>query len=98
MDETPKKLTLADILPKYTLDDVIEYEGYEEDIEEAVADIDHHLERLQKYIERKLSDDEQTAVLDIVDENSTKDNKGYIILFFSFIQAWKIYEQHITKR
>jgi hypothetical protein len=36
---------------------------------------------------------ERRAVFDIVEEYSPKDEEGYITLYFSFIQAWKIHEQ-----
>ena len=103
MDEEPKKLTLGDILPKPTLDDVIESpdcecEQCKAEMKEAEAEIDRHLDRLQEYIGRGLVEIERRAVLDIVGENSTKDEEGNIVLYFSFIQAWKIYEQQIAKR
>ncbi len=103
MDEEPKKLTLGDILPKPTLDDVIERQECEceqcrAEMEEAEAEIDQHLDRLQEYIGRELAEIERRAVLDIVGENSTKDEHGYIVLFFSFIQAWKIYEQQVRQK
>ena len=103
MDEEPKKLTLGDILPKPTLDDVIqpeescECEECKAGVERAEAEIDQHLDRLQEYIGRGLVEIERRAVLDIVGENSTKDEEGNIILYFSFIQAWKIYEQHVMQ-
>ncbi len=104
MDEEPKKLTLGDILPKPTLDDVIqsedscECEECQAKVERAEAEIDQHLDQLQEYIGRELVEIERQAVLNIVGENSTKDKNGDIVLFFSFIQAWKIYEQQIAKR
>lgn len=103
MDEEPKKLTLGDILPKPTLDDVIERpececEQCRAEMKQAEDEIDQHLDQLQEYIGRELVEIERRAVLDIVGENSTKDEEGNIILYFSFIQAWKIYEQQIAKR
>jgi hypothetical protein len=103
MDEEPKKLTLGDILPKPTLDDVIERQECEceqcrAEMKQAEDEIDQHLDQLQEYIGRELVEIERRAVLDIVGENSTKDEEGNIILYFSFIQAWKIYEQQIAKR
>jgi hypothetical protein len=103
MDEEPKKLTLGDILPKPTLDDVIERQECEceqcrAEMKQAEDEIDQHLDQLQEYIGRELVGIERRAVLDIVGENSTKDEEGNIILYFSFIQAWKIYEQQIAKR
>ena len=97
MKKKPKKLTLGEILPKYTIDDVIECEQHKAAMVEAEAEIDQHLDRLQEYIGRELVEIERRAVFDIVEENSTKDEEGYIVLFFSFIQAWKIYEQHVMQ-
>jgi|GEM_PF-1708262 putative heme iron utilization protein len=97
MKKKPKKFTLGEILPKYTIDDVIESEQHKAAMVEAEAEIDQHLDRLQEYIGRELVGIERRAVFDIVEENSTKDKEGYIVLFFSFIQAWKIYEQHVMQ-
>jgi hypothetical protein len=92
MPKKPKKIKLNDILPKYTLDDVIETEADKEATEAAEAEVDRHLNLLQEYIGRELVDIEQRAVCEIVEDYSTKDDEGNIVLFFSFIQAWKIYE------
>jgi len=98
MKKKREKIKLEDILPKHTLDDVIEprdcggCEECEAKMEEAEAEIDRHLDLLQEYIGRELVGIERRAVFDIVDENSTKDEEGNIMLFFSFIQAWKMYE------
>lgn len=93
MKKKPKKFTLKEILPKYTLDDVIETEADEEAEKEADAEVDRHLKLLYEYVGRELIGIERRAVLDIVEEYSTKDEDGYITLYFSFIQAWKINEQ-----
>ncbi len=93
MRKEPKKIKLEDILPKYTLDDIIvDEEAHNEAVEEAEAEIDRLLGILEKHIGRGLVDIERRAVLDIVEETSTKDKWGNIVLFSSFIQAWKIYE------
>ena len=93
-----KRKKLGDILPKYTLDDVIESEEEKEAIKEAEAEIEGHIERLQGYIGRELIGVERSAILDIVGDHSTKDEDGNIVLYFSFIQAWKIYQEKIAKR
>ena len=93
MKKKPKKIKLEDIIQKYTLDDVVESEEEKEAIEKAENEIEQHLELLQEYIGRELVEIERRAVLDIVGEYSTKDDDGYIVLYFSFIQAWKIYER-----
>ena len=93
MKKKPKKVTLKEVLPKYTLDDVIETEAHREAEKVADADVAKHLDLLYQYVGRELIKIERRAVLDIVEEYSTKDEDGYITLYFSFIQAWKIYEQ-----
>ena len=93
MKKKPKKFTLEEILPKYTLDDVIETEADEEGMKQADTEIDHHLDLLQEYVGRELVASERRAVFDIVEEYSPKDEEGNITLYFSFIQAWKIHEQ-----
>ena len=98
MSEEPKKIKLEDILPKYTLDDVVESDGLKKAIEEAEAEIDKHFDRLQEHIGRELVEIERQAILNIVEKNSTKDEEGNIVLFFSFIQAWKIYEIQRAER
>jgi hypothetical protein len=97
MKKKPKKIKLEDVIQKYTLDDVVESEEYKEEMEQAENEIEQHLELLQEYIGRELVEIERRAVLDIVGEYSTKDDDGYIVLYFSFIQAWKIYEHQRKK-
>jgi hypothetical protein len=83
---------------KYTLDDVIETEAIKEAMKVADAEIDRHLDLLQEYIGRQLLDVERCAILKIVEKYSTKDEDRYIVLYFSFIQAWKIYQAKNEKR
>ena len=52
MKKKPKKIKLEDVIQKYTLDDVVEYEEYKEAVEKAEDEIDQHLDRLQGYIGR----------------------------------------------
>lgn len=93
MKKKPKKITLKEILPKYTLDDVIETEADEEAMKQADAEVDQHLNLLYEYVGRELTGIERRAVLDIVEEYSPKNDEGYIALYSSFIQAWKIYQE-----
>ncbi len=97
MKKKLKKIKLEDVIQKYTLDDIVESEESKEQMKIAEDEIDQHLELLQEHIGRELVDVERRAVLDIVDEYSTKDDEGYIVLYFSFIQAWKIYEERRRK-
>jgi hypothetical protein len=97
MNKDEKKITLGDILPQYTLDDLFDNEDEDDEeygaaVDEATADIKQRLKSLEKFIERKLTEDEEHAILGIVQERSPKDLEGYITLYFSFIQAWKIYK------
>ena len=97
MKKKKKKLSLDDILPKYTVDDFVSEEEYEAQVDKAMEDIDNHLTRLKKYIGRDLTKLEEEGILQIVDDFSTKDEEGYITLYFSFIQAWKIYQKNREK-
>lgn len=86
-----KRYTLADIVPRTTLADLFR-EQEESFVQESEAEIDMRLEDLEKFIGRKLTSDEQFAILDIVDEKSPKDDEGYIIDYLSFDYAWEIYQ------
>ena len=91
MKEMRRRYKLADILPKYTLNDLFDEEA-ESYVKEEEAEIDKQLEDLEELIGRKLTRDEQYAILTIVDEHSIKDDDGYIIEFLPFDYAWKIYQ------
>lgn len=55
--------------------------------------IDNHLDDLQSYLGRHLTDDEQTGVLEIVDEYTPKDGDGnYSGDLLPFDKAMEIYE------
>ncbi len=89
---------MADILPKYTLNDLFDEEA-ESYVKEEEAEIDKQLEDLEELIGRKLTRDEQFAILTIVDEHSIKDDDGYIVEFLPFDYAWKIYQaKHSGKK
>ena len=90
MRKKPKKFTLEEILPKYTLEDVLPDKEANED---NLAKIDARLDGLEKYLGRELTEDEEMAILDIVDEYTPKDKKGnYLVPLIPFDYAWKIYE------
>lgn len=62
-------------------------------IEENVMTIDQNMEVLSEYVGRELTDKEQSALLDIVDEYTPKDDDGnYLGSILSFDKAWEIYE------
>ena len=90
MEKEPPKFTLEEILPKYTLADVIDEDpavAYWE------AEIDKLLDRLEVYVGRKLTKDERHEILEIVDKNTPRDNEGDIAgPFFPFDSAWEIYQ------
>lgn len=72
-----------------------EYYGQEEayNIVKNVAEIDKNLAALSRHVGRILSDEEQEAILDIVDEFMPKDEKGgYYWPLVSFEKAWEVYE------
>lgn len=62
--------------------------------------IDQNLEALQDYAGHQLSEREQSAILDIVDEYTPKDDDGnYLGATIPFEKAWDIYElkQQVSK-
>ncbi len=91
MRKGQRKYTLADILPKFTLNDLWK-EQAESYVQENVAELDRHLEDLEELIGRKLTSKEEYDILTIVDEHSIKDDDGYIVEFLPFDYAWKIYQ------
>lgn len=72
-----------------------EYYGKDEayKILKNVAEIDKNFATLAGHIGRPLTDDEQGAILDIVNEFMPKDEKGgYYWPLISFEKAWEVYE------
>lgn len=72
-----------------------EYYGHDEaySIVKNIAEIDRNLDALAKHIGRTLTEKEQEAVLDIVDEFMPKSEDGsYYWPLISFEKAWEVYE------
>lgn len=70
----------------------LEYKQRER-IDSNIAMIDENFEDLSAYIGRNLTAKEQSAILDIVDDYTPKDNDGsYLGAIMSFDKAWEIYE------
>jgi hypothetical protein len=91
MEEQQRRYTLADILSRYTLDDLFRQEKLR--VSGNIAIIDENLENLSLYVGRLLTEDETSAILDIVDEYTPKDDKeNYLVELLPFDYAWKIYE------
>jgi len=62
-------------------------------IESNVATIDENFEILSDYIGRDLTQKEQSAILDIVDDYTAKDRDGnYLGAIMPFEKAWEVYE------
>ena len=62
-------------------------------IEGNVAIIDEQFLELQNMLGRELTEDEQSEVLDIVDQYTPKDKDGnYLCSLLPFDYAWEIYE------
>lgn len=62
-------------------------------IEENVDTIDENLDQLSAFVGRDLTEREQSAVLDIVDEYTPQDSFGnYLGAVLPFEKAWEIYE------
>ena len=71
-----------------------------EQVDENIDKLDNNFEELEALVERDLTDAEQSAVLDIVDEFSPKDNQGnYLGEILPFEKAWEVYEmrQEVAK-
>ena len=65
----------------------------EERMNSNVAVIDENFEDLSAYVGRNLTEKEQSAILDIVDDYTAKDAKGnYQGAIMPFDKAWEIYE------
>lgn len=86
------RCTLADIIPRYTLDDLIQRQEALR-INDNVSEIDDRLEDLTEYLGRELTEDETSAILDIVDEYTPKDSDGnYLVGLIPFDYAWEVYQ------
>jgi hypothetical protein len=82
---------LADILPRYTLEYLLR-EQERLRVKDNVATIDESLEDLEAEIGRELTEDETSAILDIVDEYTPKNDEGnYLVGLLPFDYAWQIY-------
>ncbi len=70
-----------------------ERESESKHIEQNVAELDNQFEALSEFVGRDLTEKEQSAVLDIVDDFTPKDEDGnYQGAVMSFDKAWQIYE------
>lgn len=64
-----------------------------ERVESNVDMIDENFDELSDYVGRSLTEKEQSAILDIVDEYTAKDRNGnYLGAIMPFDKAWEIYE------
>lgn len=75
--------------------EAVRNERYEEAqrTEQNVETIDNNFEDLSAFVGRDLSEKEQSAILDIVDDYTPKDRDGnYAGELMSFDKAWEIYE------
>jgi hypothetical protein len=109
MKKKAKKFAHEKMLPKMTLEEVFwalmvghkcaqkQTVDEKQQIEGNIAVIDIQLLGLQNMIGRELTEDEQSTILDIVDEYTPKDKDGnYLCRLLPFEYAWEIYE--IKKR
>jgi hypothetical protein len=86
-----RKLTLADILPKSTLEDVIDFADEDEGVRYWERELNRWFNILEMEIGRKLSDVEWDGIIDIIEECSAKDGEGNIIQYFPLNIAWQMY-------
>jgi predicted RNA-binding protein len=105
MKKKAQKFAHDSMLPKMTIEDVFwvvmeehkvaKKQASDEDqrIEGNIGIIDEQFLELQEMIGRELTEDEQSEVLDIVDEYTPKDKDGnYLCSLLPFDYAWEIYE------
>ncbi len=90
MKKQAREYKLSDILPKYTVEDMLEPDPV---VRAEMVYINQSLEDLALKIGRILTEDERTAVLEVVEELSPKDEDGDIVSFASFDYAWKVYQE-----
>jgi hypothetical protein len=75
--------------------EAVQNERYSEDrrVTENLHTIDSNMEQLEALTGRELTEKEQSAILDIVDDYTPKDNNGdYLGPTIPFEKAWEIYE------
>jgi hypothetical protein len=83
---------------KFTAEDMLEA-LLEEQEGANIAIIDEHLRYLAMDVGRDLTEEEQMAILDIVDEYTPKAKDGnYLCPLLPFDYAWKIYRIKNTER
>src|ERR1035437_7857154 len=92
MKKGTKKYKLEDFLPKNTFDNIFrELEDIR--IEKNVDKINDNFEDLAEYLGGELTEYEESAILDIIDEFTPKDSDGnYVAGLIPFEYAWEIYE------
>lgn len=92
MRKKERRYTIADILSKYTMEDFLrEQEDFR--VEKNIEIIDENFEELAECVGREITEEEQSDILDIVDELTPKNAEGnYIAELLPFDYAWKVYE------
>lgn len=87
-----KRLKLSDILLKSSTFEE-DPENEEKRMESNLEEIEERIKQLSKNIGRKLTDDEENDILDIVDEYTPKKENGkYLVELLPFEYAWLIYD------
>ncbi len=93
MKKKHRKYTLSDVLPRPTLDNVIEFDDEDEAVAFWEREIDRLFERFYAKLGRRLTEEEYVGILGIVEEFSPKDPEGDICgPYFPFGYAWRIYQ------
>ncbi len=92
MKKGTRKYKLGDFFPNYDFTNIFrELEDIR--VEKNIDKINDNFEELSENIGRELTEYEQSAVLDIVDKYTPKDDKGnYAVSLLPFDYAWEIYE------
>jgi hypothetical protein len=98
MKNKARKFARDNMLPKFTAEDMFEMLFEERKIvekkrtEENIDIINERFRDLSAVLGKELTGDEESAILDIVDEYTPKDKDGnYLYPLLPFDYAWKIY-------
>lgn len=87
-----RKIKLIDILKKLNFSKKTPAQEKLQ-IKKNEAIIDMSLKKLEKYVGRKLTEEEETEILEIVDKYTPKNKVGnYLVDLLPFDYAWQIHE------
>lgn len=90
-----KNIRLADVFPELT-PEYFDNRMEELRVEANVQIIEDKFADLEEYLDREITEKEQDAILDIIDEFTPKDKDGnYLVDLLPFEYAWQIHQAKI---